>query len=297
MSLQAFSKTAIGPALCRAAHQLFDDEPKILRDRTALALLDDATLAALRAREPALMQRASPERRVHFCLRSRVAEDCLEAAVANGVNQYVVLGAGLDSFAYRQPDWARTMIIVEVDHPCSQEYKIELVKSQALGPPTNDSYLSVDFTCGLLSERLAHANIDVALPIFVSWLGATQYLTTDAVTNVLRTLAAWPGGCALVMTYALSDWSDFDEEARSRFEAMKQRAVSVGEPWLSAYSEISMIELLRSTDFAVQKSFATSDIQSRYFAARTDGLRAEGGPSRIVGAHTQLDTASWFNLA
>jgi len=243
------------------------------------------------------MQRVNPERRAHFCLRSRVAEDCLEAAVANGVNQYVVLGAGLDSFAYRQPDWARTMMIVEVDHPRSQEFKIELVKSKALGPPANVMYLPADFSSEPLGERLADANIDVALPIFVSWLGVTQYLTTDAVTNVLRTLAAWPGGCALVMTYALSDWSDFDGQVRSRFETMKERAASVGEPWLRAFSETSMIELLRLTGFAVQKSFGTSNIQSRYFAARIDGLRAEGGPSRIVGAHTQLGTESWFSLA
>jgi methyltransferase (TIGR00027 family) len=296
MGLQAFSKTAIGPAICRAAHQLFDDDPKILSDPTALAFLDDGTAAALRIREPVLMTRVDPESRAHFCLRSRLAEDCLERAVANGIDQYVVLGAGLESFAYRQPDWARAMTIVEIDHPRSQEFKIRLVKLKGLGPPPNVMYLPVDFASESLGDRLAHADIDAARPIFVSWLGVTQYLPADAVTNVLRTLAAWPAGCALVMTYALSDWFEFDLGTRARFETMKERAVSVGEPWLSAYSETSMIELLRSTGFAVQKSFATSDIQARYFAARTDGLRAEGGPSRIVGAHTRLGTESWLSL-
>jgi methyltransferase (TIGR00027 family) len=297
LSLQSFSKTAIGPAICRAAHQLLDDDPKILCDPTALAFIDDVTAAALRAKEPGLMKRVNPARRAHFCLRSRVTEDCLERAAARGVDQYVVLGAGLDSFAYRQPDWARPMTVVEVDHPRSQEFKIELLKAKDLGPPPNLFYLSVDFASQTLGQRLRDAAIDPARPIFVSWLGVTQYLPTDAVTEVLRTLASWPGGCALVVTYVLADWSGFDDEARMRFETMKEQAAAVGEPWLSAYSEATMIESLRSSGFAVQQSFATADIQSRYFTARTDGLRAEGGPSRIIGAHTRPGTEPWFDLA
>lgn len=297
MTLQGFSRTAIGPAIARAAHQLLDDDPKILRDPIALALLDDATGAALRAREPAVMNRVTPARRVHFCLRSRIAEDCLARAAASGVDQYVVLGAGLDSFAYRQADWARSMTIVEVDHPRSQQFKIELLSAKGLSPPPNLVYLSVDFATETLRQRLRQAALDPARAIFVSWLGVTQYLPTDAVSNVLRALAAWPGGCALVMTYVVSDWSAFDDEARTRFNAMRDHSASVGEPWLSAYSEAAMIESLTSSGFAVQKPFATSELQSRYFAARTDGLRAEGGPSRIIAAHTRPETESWFDLA
>jgi methyltransferase (TIGR00027 family) len=296
MSLQTFSKTAIGPAICRAAHQLFDDDPKILCDPTALAFVDDATAAALSAKEPALMERVTPERRVHFCLRGRIVEDCLKKAVASGVSQYVVLGAGLDSFAYRQPDWARGTTIMEVDHPRSQEFKVALVKARSLSPLRNVRYLPVDFASESLEERLNHANIDASRPIFVSWLGVTQYLPEESITNVLRGLANWPGGCGLVTTYALSDWSEFDAKVRARFQAMKNQSASVGEPWLSAYSETSMAETLRLAGFEVQVPFAVSDIQARYFSGRTDGLRAEGGPSRIMGAHTHSGIESWFRL-
>lgn len=296
MSLHGFSQTAIVTAVCRAAHQVLDDDPKILRDPIAVKFIDDAAHGALSNKDPMLMAMANPAARAHFCLRNRIAEDCLERAAVRGVDQYVVLGAGLDSFAYRQPDWARAIKIVEVDHPRTQDFKIELIKSKALGPPQNVIYLPVDFASESVINRLTQASINTARPIFVSWLGVTQYLEPDAVSDVLRALASWPGGCGLLMTYMLADWSDFEPEAVERFEYQRDRAASLGEPWLSGYSESSMVASLRSAGFAFQKSFAVSDIQSLYFARRTDGLRAEGGPSRIMGAHTSAGSESWFNL-
>jgi methyltransferase (TIGR00027 family) len=296
MSLQGFSRTAIFAAICRAAHQIFDEDPKILQDPIALKCIDDAAQMALSNKDPTLMAMVTPAQRAHFCLRSRIVEDCLERAVANGVNQYVVLGAGLDSFAYRQPDWARTIKIVEVDHPRTQEFKIELIRAKALGPPENVVYLPVDFASETVIGRLTQASINVARPIFVSWLGVTQYLVPDAVSDVLRALASWPGGCGLLVTYMLADWSDFDPPTVERYKRQRDRAASLGEPWINGYSEATMAAGLRSAGFAFQKSFAVSDIQSLYFARRTDGLRAEGGPSRLMGAHTSWDGEQWFNL-
>ncbi len=94
----------------------------------------------------------------------------------------------------------------------------------------------------------------------------------------------------------LADWSAFTAEARARFERQKDRSAAVGEPWLSRYSEAAMIAGLRSAGFATQVSFALADIHTRYFSRRTDGLQAEGGPSRIMGAHTSADGDAWFNL-
>jgi methyltransferase (TIGR00027 family) len=296
MSLHGFSHTAIIAAICRAAHQICDDDPKILHDPIALKCIDDAAQMALSTRDPTLMAMVTPAQRVHFCLRSRIAEDCLQRAVTRGVDQYVVLGAGLDSFAYRQPDWVRTVKIVEVDHPRTQEFKIELIKAKALGPPDNVIYLPVDFTSENLTGRLTQASINVARPIFVSWLGVTQYLVPDAVSDVLRALASWPGGCGLLVSYMLADWSEFEPQTVERYRRQRDRAASLGEPWVSGYSETSMAAILRSAGFTFQKSFAVSDIQSLYFAGRTDGLRAEGGPSRLMGAHTSLDGEPWFHL-
>ena len=221
----------------------------------------------------------------------------MRRAAAFGVEQYVILGAGLDSFAYRQPTWARSCRIVEVDHPKTQQLKIELIKSQALGPPQNVTYLAVDFATESLIDKFEQAEIDAARPIFVSWLGVSQYLAADAVSAVLRALATWRGGCGLLMTYMLADWSELDPLVRAGVERVKEWAASVGEPWLSGYSEASMIETLRSSGFAEQRPFATNAMQSLYFAKRTDGFKAEDGPSRIIGAHTCKGCTAWFNLA
>jgi methyltransferase (TIGR00027 family) len=296
MSLHGFSQTAIFPAICRAAHQIFDEDPKILRDPTAMRFIDDAAQTALSNRDPTLMATVIPAARSHFCLRSRIAEDCLERAVARGVNQYIVLGAGLDSFAYRQPDWARAIEIVEVDHPRTQEFKIELIKRKGLRPPQNVSYLPVDFASESVIDRLAQAGANTARPIFVSWLGVTQYLAPEAVSEVLRALASWPGGCGLLVTYMLADWSDFEPQTVERYKRQRDRAASLGEPWIGGHSEAAMAASLRSAGFAFEKSFTVSSIQTLYFALRTDGLRAEGGPSRIMGAHTSLGGEPWFNV-
>jgi len=296
VTLRGFSKTALNTAICRAAHQIIDDEPKILRDPIAAKLLDEPTVTALRARDAALMARANPGARMHFCLRSRVAEDCVARAVACGVDKYVILGAGLDSFAYRQPEWARAIGIVEIDHPETQAFKLDIVRSRALGPPRNVTYLPVDFASESLLTRLEHSTLNVQRPIFVSWLGVTHYLTADAVAKTLHALAAWPGGCGIVLTYMLSDWSDFAPEAVARFEAQRNMATSVGEPWLSGYSESSITATLQAAGFALQRSFSVAELQSRYFAGRADGLKAEGGPSRIMGAHTSADGGGWFDL-
>jgi methyltransferase (TIGR00027 family) len=296
MSLRGFSQTAIFPAICRAAHQMFDEDPKILHDPIAVKFIDDAARTALSNKDPTLMAMVIPAARTHFCLRSRIAEDCLERAVACGVDQYIVLGAGLDSFAYRQPDWARAIEIVEVDHPRTQEFKLELIKANGLRPPQNVSYLPVDFAAESVIDRLTQASTNTARPLFVSWLGVTQYLVPEAVSDVLRALASWPGGCGLLVTYMLADWSDFEPLTVERYKRQRDRAASLGEPWISGYSEATMASSLRSAGFAFQKAFTVSGIQSLYFARRTDGLRAEGGPSWIMGAYTSLAGEPWFNL-
>jgi methyltransferase (TIGR00027 family) len=296
MSLRGFSQTAIFPAICRAAHQMFDEDPKILHDPIAVKFIDAAAQTALSNKDPALMAMATPAARTHFCLRSRIAEDCLERAVARGVDQYIVLGAGLDSFAYRPPDWARAIEIVEVDHPRTQEFKLELIKANGLRPSQNVSYVPVDFASDSVIDRLTQASTDTARPLFVSRLGVTQYLVPEAVSDVLRALASWPGGCGLLVTYMLADWSEFEPQTVERYNRQRDRAASLGEPWISGYSQATMVASLRSTGFALQKSFTVSGIQSLYFARRTDGLRPEGGPSWIMGAHTSLGGKPWFDL-
>jgi methyltransferase (TIGR00027 family) len=289
------SDTATMAAICRAAHQILDDGPKMLDDPIATKFLSEETLAALRARDPMLMAVANPFTRLHFCLRSRVAEDCMQRAAAHSVEQFIVLGAGLDSFAYRQPIWAQSCKIVEVDHPKAQRQKTGLVKSRGLGPPENVSYLPIDFTAELLTDRLKQAGMEATRPLFVSWLGVSQYLPVDAVANVLGALGAWPSGCGLVMTYALADWSSLEPAVRAGAERAKEQAVSVGEPWLSSFSEQEIAALLRSVGFAALKPFTAAELQSVYFKA-DHAIKASAGPSRIIGAHSFEEGMSWFDL-
>jgi len=282
-------------AICRAAHQMLDDDPKILRDPIALKFLSEGELAALRSRDPALMAMANPFTRAHFCQRSRVAEDCMERAAARGVDQFIILGAGLDSFAYRQPPWAQSSKVVEVDHPDTQKAKIELIRSRDLGPPGNVAYVAADLARGSLIDRLDQTGIDTARPIFVSWLGVSQYLPADAVSAVLRALAGWRGGCGLVMTYVLADWSNLQAEVRAGAERTMQWAASVGEPWLSSFSETTIIDVLRSAGFVGQKTFAASELRSIYLR-HGQAFDVAANPSRIIASYTTQDAASCFDL-
>ncbi|MBN9078102.1 MAG: hypothetical protein BGN87_13030 [Rhizobiales bacterium 65-79] len=290
-----FSDTATMAAICRAAHQILDDDPRILDDPIAAKFLSEETLADLRARDPMLMAVANPFTRLHFCLRSRVAEDCMKRAAAHSVEQLIVLGAGLDSFAYRQPIWAQSCKIVEIDHPKAQRLKTGLVKSQGLGPPENVSYLPIDLTAEPLTDALKQAGMDAIRPLFVSWLGVSQYLPFDAVANVLGALGAWPGGCGLVMTYALADWSSLEPAVRAGAERAKEQAASIGEPWLNSFSEQEIAALMRSSGFAALKPFATAELQSVYFKA-DHAIEASAGPSRIIGAHSVDEGIAWFDL-
>ena len=175
------SRTAILTAMHRAAHFLIDDEPKILADSFARAFAGFASDVELLA---AVESHPFPDfvaHRASFALRNRYAEDQLAAAVASGTGQYVILGAGLDSFAYRCPDALRGLQIFEVDHPSSQAWKrAHLAKLGMEAPPTL-RYVSIDFECETLTARLDVGGVDRKAKAFFSWLGVTQYLTRDAV--------------------------------------------------------------------------------------------------------------------
>jgi methyltransferase (TIGR00027 family) len=163
----------------RAAHQLLDDTPRVLDDPVAPRLVGDDALAALKA-DPARVR--TPEalgRRAHVVARARYAEERLAAAVARGVRQCVVLGAGLDTFAYRQPAWAATLAVVEVDHPASQHDKRARLAAAGVAVPPNVAYAAVDLEAAAagpaparaVADALAAHGVRPDVPTFVSWLG------------------------------------------------------------------------------------------------------------------------------
>lgn len=255
----------MGVAALRAAHQLFDAEPHILEDPIAIQLLEPDVVERLRAAPAAAVQGAAFFLRSHVVVRSRYAEDCLADAARRGVGQYVILGAGLDTFAWRQPGWAAALQIYEVDQPASQHDKRARLHRAGLASPPNLRLVPVDFEVEALDARLTDAGLDRTRPVFFSWLGVMPYLHEPAIDDVLRVIAQGAAGTEVVLSFAPAD----DGGGPSRVEQM---AAAVGEQFRSHFTPAQLEEKLRAGGF-VDVSFLTpADSVARYFAGRDDGL-------------------------
>jgi methyltransferase (TIGR00027 family) len=184
------SRTAQGVAFLRAVHQIIDEEPKILDDPISIRLFDPEVVRAIREQRERFQEPRSRGLRTHMVVRSRFCEDQLREAVQRGLDQYVILGAGMDTFTYRQPDWARSMRIFEVDHPASQQYKLQRLTQARISIPENSEYVPIDFESDTLKTGLARSSLDINQPVFFSWLGVTMYLTSEAVEVVMQTIGS-----------------------------------------------------------------------------------------------------------
>jgi methyltransferase (TIGR00027 family) len=256
MSQRTASRTALGTAHMRAAHQLLDPPPRILEDPTALAILGPD--AEQRIRESAERWQSPQGRalRAHMVLRSRFAEDRLAAAVGRGVTQYVILGAGFDTFAVRQPQWAGNLRILEVDHAGTQEVKRAHLAAAGLVVPANVGFASVDFERESLRDGLLRHGIVPSERTFFSWLGVTMYLPKGAVDAVLRSVAEFPPGSEIVLTFA----SEGDT-----MRSVAERAAQAGEPWLSFFEPAEMRDKLRTAGFTTVELLTPAAAEERYF--------------------------------
>src|SRR5579871_5460552 len=228
------SETAAFTAMLRAAHQLFDAEPRILVDPLAVGLVDAATPARLAERQAALREPTLRVPRSAIVLRSRFAEDELARVAAHGVGQYVVLGAGLDTFAYRQPAFAARLRIFEVDHPATQAWKRERLAAAAIPIPPNLHWAPIDFEQQSLAEGLRAAGFDPTQAACFSWLGVTQYLSRAAIEATLGVVAALPHPTTVVLSFMVPDDAAPEAEAAAA-HAAAQDAATTGEPWLTRF--------------------------------------------------------------
>ncbi len=162
--------------------------------------------------------------RSHVVLRSRYAEDHLSNAASRGVRQYVILGAGYDTFAYRQPSWADLLRIFEVDHVASQEAKVERLRSVGISIPPNLTFVPADFESATLRETLANGGVDIEAPTFFACLGVMVYLPKEAVDTIFRVVASFPQGSQMVFTFSQG-------ESSAGVSAMAREAAAVGEPF------------------------------------------------------------------
>jgi methyltransferase (TIGR00027 family) len=269
------SRTAFGVAMIRAVHQTLDGQPKILDDPIAAALLGDefdqqVTAYQDRAREPWIM-----ELRSQVVLRSRFAEDRLADAVQRGARQCVILGAGFDTFAYRQPDWARALRIFEVDHHGTQEEKRRRLARAGIPQPANLEYVAIDFESTSLREGLQRSSLDFSTPTFFSCLGVLVYLTRDAVDAIFELVAGFPQGSEIAFTFSTPDRAVSD---------LADRVSSLGEPWQTHFNPEELIPHLAALGFQETSMLNTDEAERALFQGRGDGLHAprRGGIAAAV---------------
>ena len=265
------SRTALATAYLRAAHQLLDAEPRLLDDPIALPLLGPGAAQQIQA---ATERYRSPEARglrAHVALRSRFAEDRLKDAVARGVTQYIVLGAGFDTFAYRQPSWAALLTIIEVDSPATQQVKRELLRASGIAEPANLRFADVDFERESLQDGLARHHIALDRPTLFAWLGVTMYLTQAAVDAGLATIAGFPPGSEVVLTFA---WPPGDAQTSPAASTMADRTARAGEPWITFFLPQALERQLLTLGFSRIEFLSPVEAQRRYFDNRSDDLPA-----------------------
>jgi len=276
------SRTALRVAMRRAAHQLVD-EPKVLDDPIALKILGPGAVQRLEGGEGMGHDRFSRSIRAFMAARSRYAEDELARAVARGAGQYVVLGAGLDTFAYRNPHGAAALRVFEVDHPATQEWKRRQLAATEIAIPPSVTFAPVDFERQTLASGLREAGFDREKPAFFSWLGVTMYLTEEAIDATLRFVGSLPPGGGIVFDYVVPRGS-LGIAARMALDVLSRRVEVAGEPFRTFFDPKALGERLRQVGFRSVADLGADEINARYFKDRGDGLRILGKLGRLIGA-------------
>lgn len=259
------STTAVGVAALRAVHQLMDGEPKLLEDPVILRLLDPGFPGLLKAHPEKYLTWPRQALKSHVLLRSRFAEDCLKEAYDRGLRQYLLLGAGFDTFAYRQPAWAKDLRIYEADHPGSQAHKRERLEVAGIQLPANLRFVPVDLEADGLRAALESGSFDFRSPVFISCLGVLMYLRPDTVAGLFRFVASLPPGSEIVFTFARKERIGWPFSLASK-------AASVGEPWLTLFSPHQLARQLKAAGFSRFFFLSPEEAVRRYFRDRTDGL-------------------------
>ena len=271
MKSQEVSRTALATAYLRAAHQLLDAAPRILDDPVAVRLLGEEAGPQIHERAERYQSHAAAALRSHVVLRSRFTEDRLADAVRRGVRQYVILGAGFDTFAFRQPAWAKSLKIVEVDHLDTQSVKRSFLARAGLADAENMRFAPVDFERESLLEGLRRHHVSLEELTFFSWLGVTMYLHEAAVDLALRSMAAYPPGSEVVLTFKQPPTQTAGKAAAVARQLADQVA-SVGEPFVSFFEPAAMKAKLLAVGFRKVEFLDLETAGARYFASRPADL-------------------------
>jgi methyltransferase (TIGR00027 family) len=271
--------TAVRVALWRAMHVQVDPPPHVLEDEIGLQLVDPDD--GWRAR-PDMDAAGTRGFRAAIVARARFIEDLVAEQAGHGVAQYVVLGAGLDTFAQRRPELASRLRVFEVDQPGPQAWKRQRLIELGFGIPEWLRLVPVDFEAsGSWWQQLAAAGFDPGQPAVVASTGVTMYLTKDATAATLRQLAWLAPGSTLAMTFLLPP-ELLDDTDRSGLRASEKGARASGTPFVSFYPPQEMLALTRVAGFTGARHVSGSSLAERYFADRADGLRPSTGEDFVV---------------
>jgi methyltransferase (TIGR00027 family) len=259
------SKTALRVAIRRAAHQLADPPP-VLDDPIAVRLIGKGFARDL----DRAMEKVARDFRAFMAARSRYAEDRLAEAVSSGVAQYVVLGAGLDTFAYRNP--FRSLRVFEVDFPPTQAWKRDLLRAAGIDLPPSLTFVPLDFEHKALAEGLAEAGFDSRRAAFFGWLGVVPYLTLEAFRATLSDVERLPPGTGICFDYAFPP-ETLSPKRRAVFETLARRVASAGEPFQLFFRPEQVESELCAHGFSRIEHADSEDLNELYFHDRADGLR------------------------
>jgi methyltransferase (TIGR00027 family) len=281
--IAAPESTAERVALWRAMHVQVDPPPHVLEDEIGLRLA--APDEGWRRRPDMDPQGTSPFRAA-IVARARFIEDLVVEQAGRGVGQYVILGAGLDTFAQRRPEIASRLLVFEVDKPGPQAWKRQRLIELGLGIPPWLRLVPVDFEAGdPWWPRLARAGFQADQPAVVASAGVSMYLTRDAIAAMLHQVAALAPGSTLAMTFLLP-LELADPEVRPGLERAEKGARASGTPFLSFLTPAEMLTLAHEAGFREVQHVSAADLAQRYFAGRKDGLRPPNNSEELLVATT-----------
>jgi methyltransferase (TIGR00027 family) len=272
--------TAVRTALWRALHVLLDDKPSVFTDEVGAKIIAEDNWRS----RPDMGADFSKSMRASIVGRARLIEDLVEERFNEGVKQYVVLGAGLDTFAFRRNELASQMQVFEVDQPGPQAWKRKRLAELGMTVPNTLRFVPVDFEAGQSWwDELIKAGFDQNKPAIIVSTGVSMYLTKEANLATLKQIARLAPGSSFAMTFMLA-LELLEAKEKSIMEFVMKKANESGTPFVSLFKPDDMVDLATSAGFKEAKYLSAKEVFERYFAGRKDGLNAGNAEAFLVAS-------------